>query len=47
MVGDFGTPSDFQAKKTTDFGDYRLSKTLATSDYQKFSQRQRLSRRRT
>ena len=41
MVGDFGTTSDFHAKKkATDYGDYRLSKNLATfritSDYQIF-----------
>lgn len=37
MVGDFGTTSDFHVKKVTDFGDFRLSKNLATfriaSDY--------------
>ena len=43
MVGDFGTTSDFHAKKkATDFGDYRLSEYLATfriaSDYQIFTQ---------
>ena len=40
MVGDFGTTSDFQTKKATDFGDFRLSEYLATfritSDYQIF-----------
>ena len=40
MVGDFGTTSDFHAKKATDFGDYRLSEYPATfgitSDYQIF-----------
>lgn len=37
MVGDFGTTSDFHAKKkATDFGDYRLSESLATIDYQNF-----------
>ena len=40
MVGDFGTTSDFHTKKATDYGDYRLSKNLATfritSDYQNF-----------
>lgn len=31
MVGDFGTTSDFHAKKkATDFGDYRLSEYPAT-----------------
>ena len=38
MAGDFGTTSDFHAKKkATDYGDFRLSKNLATfgiaSDY--------------
>ena len=41
MVGDFGTTSDFHAKKATDFGDYRLSEYPATfenaSDYQIFT----------
>lgn len=42
MAGDFGTTSDFHAKKkATDYGDYRLSEYPATfgitSDYQIFT----------